>query len=120
MFPKSLSIPILENKQQCIFINIALFYIIFKVLKVRLIKNCKIQLPVILFLAVSFTSAYIIPCICNPFSQFLQFFRNSFEFEKIFVTNFIFLMDSLKPLNPINSQNPLSMTKVFCRCSLIL
>ena len=36
--------------------------------------------------------------------------------KKIFVTNFPFLTDSLT--HPLNDQNPLSVTKVFRRCSL--
>ena len=39
--------------------------------------------------------------------------------KKIFLTNFPFSTDSLKPLHPLNEQNPLSVTKVFCRCSLM-
>ena len=42
--------------------------------------------------------------------------------EKILVTNFSFFNGFTQPLppllHPLNSQNPLSMTKDFCRCSL--
>ena len=39
--------------------------------------------------------------------------------KKIFVTNFPFLTDSLKPTpTPLSSQNPLSVAKGFCQFSL--
>ena len=48
--------------------------------------------------------------------EFLQVFRISFTIIKInvFVTNFPFLMDSPKRPQPLNRQNPLSVTKNFC------
>ena len=44
--------------------------------------------------------------------DFLQVFRTSFTIMEInaFVTNSPFLMDSPKPLQPLNSKNPLSVT----------
>ena len=97
-------------------------YIVFQVLKVLLIKICKIVLRnknfySLLFLLV-FTSADII------FHKVLEL-RSTLSEKKIFVTHFPFLMDSLKPLQPPptphpNSQNPLTMTKVFCQCYLNL
>ena len=61
----------------------------------------------------AFTSAYII------FHKFLELHSTlSEKKKKKIVTNFPFLTDSLNPLpHPLNSQNPLSMAKVFCRCS---
>ena len=64
------------------------FHIVFHVLKVHLIKICKIEPPDLLFLVI-----------------FISFI-------------FSFLTDSLKPPQPLNGQNPLSVTKVFCRCYL--
>ena len=62
------------------------FYIAFQVLKVLLIQMCKIQLQVLLFLAV-FISLKTISFYCpSP--------------------------------NLLSNQNPLSVTKVFCQCSL--
>ena len=53
------------------------------------------------------------------FSQIIKI--SALSEKNIFVTNFPFLMDSLKPQtpHPLNSQNPLSVTKIFCWCSLI-
>ena len=70
------------------------------------IKICKIQLPDPLFLVV-FISFYI--------SQyhFSQIFRSAFNIisKKNFVANFPFF--PLKPPYPLNSQNLLSVAKVF-------
>ena len=54
-------------------------------------------------------------------NHFSQMFRTSFNiiWKNIFFINFPFLMDSLKPTHPLNSQNLLSVTKGFCWCSLI-
>ena len=92
--------------------NTCPFYIAFQVLKLLLIKKFKMQPPDLLFLVV-FISFYISRC------HFSQFFRTAFNInrKKIFVTNFPFLTDSLNPPppppNPLNCQNPLSVTKVF-------
>ena len=65
----------------------------------------------------AFTSADII------FHNILEL-HSTLTDKKIFVTNFPFLTDSLNPApapptpNPLNGQNPLNVTKVFCRCSL--
>ena len=61
-------------------------------------------------LLLAFTSADI----------FSQIFKNSFRIirKKDIRHEFSFLMDSLKTPHPLNGQNPLSLTKVFCRCSL--
>ena len=70
------------------------------------------------------------PCTLIPLSYFLlfyisksilQLFRTSFNTirRKILITNFLFLTDSPKSSNPFNGQNLLSMTKHFCRGSLI-
>ena len=49
------------------------------------------------------------------FHKFLELQSTSSE-KEIFVANFPFLMDSLNPPlpQPLNSQNLLHMTKVFC------
>ena len=98
------------------------FYIVFQILKVLLIKICKIQPLDLLFLVV-FISFYIIRY------HFSQVFRTSFNiiWKKDFFTNFPFLTDSLTPppptqplppAHPLNSQNSLSVTNVFCQYSL--
>ena len=89
-----------------------IFCIVFLVLKVLLIKICKIQSLDLLFLVV-FISFYI--------SRYHFFTQN--YLKKIFVTNFPFLRDSLDPTplpptHPLNSRNPLSVRKVFFQCSL--
>ena len=89
------------------------FYIVFQILKVLLIKICKIQPLDLLFLVV-FISFYIIRY------HFSQVFRTSFNiiWKKDFFTNFPFLTDSLTPpAHPLNSQNS-CVTNVFCQYSL--
>ena len=90
-----------------------LFHIVFQVLKVCLIKIFKIEPPDLLF-PVAFISFYIIRY------HFSQIFRTSFNIisKKDFRHKFSFLTDSLKPPHPFNGQNPLSVTKVFWRCSI--
>ena len=95
------------------FIDITnIFYIVFQVLKVLLIKYCKIQSLDPSFLVV-FISFYI------SRYHFSQVFRTSFNiiWKKIFVTNFFFNRFTETPY-PLKNQNLLSMTKVFCQCSL--
>ena len=100
------------NTNQNLMKNTLLFYIVFQVLKVLLIKICKMSHQIIYFL-LFYTSFYI-----NR-HHFSQIFRTSLNIicKNIFVRNFPFLTDSLKPPHPVNGQNPLSMTKVFCRFS---
>ena len=83
---------------------------------VLLIKSYMIQ-PVLLLLVVLLWLLYI----CISRYDFLQVFRTSLTIigKNIFVTNFTFLIDSTKPLHPLKSQNPPSVTKVFCWCSLM-
>ena len=92
---------------------------LFQVLKVRLIKICKIEPADILFLIV-----------------FISFYISRYHFSQIFETSiriirklnfrhkFSFLTDSLTPSHhppvPLNNRNPLSVMKIFCQCSLIL
>ena len=81
--------------------------LVFKVLKVLIIKICKIVPPDLLFL-VAFISCYI------KRYHFSQIIRNSFHF--ICIKDFrhkFSLMDSLKTPHPLNGQNPLSVTKVI-------
>ena len=70
------------------------FYIvaIFKVLKVLLIKTCKIQPPDLLLLVLL---AFASPTTDIIFHKFLELHSKLSE-KKIFVINFPFLMDSLK------------------------
>ena len=93
--------------------NTCSFYTVFQVLEVLLIKICKIQ-PLDLLFLVIFISFYI-----NRY-HFSQIFKTSFSiiWKKDFCQNFPFLMESLKLPTPLNNQNLLSMTRVFCRCSL--
>ena len=93
------------------------FYTVFQVLKVVLIKICKIQ-SLDLLLLVVFLSFYI------SRYHFPQVFRTSFNiiWKKVFRQKFFFFSRftqiPIRPPHPINSQNPLSVTKVFCQCSL--
>ena len=89
-----------------------IFYIVFQVLKVLLIKICKIQSLDLLFLVVfiSFSiSRY----------HFLQVFRTSFNiiWKKDFRHKFSFFNRFIQTHSPhpLNSQNPLSLIKVFCQ-----
>ena len=107
-----------------------LFYIVFQVFKVFLIKICKMQPPDILVLFV-FISFYI------SRYHFSQIWRTSFDnIWKKMLSSWIFLFKGFAqtshrptPPNPptpphppysLNGQNPLSVTKVFCRCSQYL
>ena len=83
---------------------------------VLLIKSYMIQ-PVLLLLVVLLCFLYIY----ISRYDFLQVFRTSLTIigKNIFVTNSTFLMDSTKPLHPLKSQNPPSVTKGFCWCSVI-
>ena len=112
------SVKVSRQRQQWVFFEFfTLLGLVFQVLKVRLIKICKIEPPDLLFL-VPFISFYI------SRYHFSQIFRNSFRIirKKIFRHEFSFLTDSLNPPpaspHPLNGQGPLSVTKVFCRCSL--
>ena len=68
------------------------FYIVLQVLKVLFIKICKIQSLDLLFVVV-FIGFYISR---YHFDNFLELHSTLSE-KKFFVTNFPFLMDSLKP-----------------------
>ena len=83
---------------------------------VLLIKSYMIQ-PVLLLLVVLLWFLYIY----ISRYDFLQVFRTSLTIigKNIFVTNSTFLTDSTKPLHPLKSQNPPSVTKGFCWCSVI-
>ena len=94
------------------------FYIVFQVLKVLFIKICKIQSLDLLFLVV-FIRFYI------SRYHFSQVFRISFNiiWKKDFRYKFPFFNGFTQPLPlppppPLKSQNPLSVTNVFCQRSL--
>ena len=70
------------------------------------------QIFYFLLFLLAFTSADII------FHKVLELHPTLSE-KKIFVTNFPFLMDSLKPPQPLIDEKPLSSTKVFLPGSLI-
>ena len=89
--------------------NTCPFYIVFKVLKVLLIKIYKTQPPAILFLFVS----------NQLFHQEISFFIifqifNQHYLKKDFHHIFSFFNKFTPTPHPLNSQNLLSMTKVFC------
>ena len=113
------SVKVSRQRQQWVFFEFfTLLGLVFQVLKVRLIKICKIEPPDLLFL-VAFISFYI------SRYHFSQIFKNSFHIirKKDFRHGFSFLTDSLNPSPPLppqilNGQKPLSVMKVFCRCSL--
>ena len=88
-----------------------IFYIVFQVLKVLLIRICKIHSLDLLFLVV-----------------FISFYISRYHFSQVFRTSFniiwkkYFRYDSLKfsPIShPLKTQNSLSMAKVFCQWFLI-
>ena len=86
--------------------NTYLFYIVFQVLKVLLIKICKVQPPCLLFLFVFIlTSAGT--------HKFLELHSKISE-KKMFSSRIFFLTDLLRPPHPLKCQNPLNVTKVFC------
>ena len=93
------------------------FTLYFKLWSYFLQKNlrCNHQIFYFLLFLLAFTSADVI------FHNFLELHSTLTE-KKIFVTNFPILTDSLNPppppRKPLNRQNPLSVTKVFWRCSL--
>ena len=80
----------------------------------KFLRNSQ-QILYFLLLLLAFTSADIL-------HKVLELHSMLSEKKKNFVTNVIFLMDSLRPLLPthtLNCQNLLSVTKAFCQCSLI-
>ena len=83
----------------------------FQVLKVLIIRICKIKPLYLLFLD-AFISFYI------SRYHFSQIFRTSFNInsKKDFRHKFSFLTDSLN--RPLSLPTPLKVTKVFCWCSL--
>ena len=90
------------------------FYIVFQILKVLLIKICKMQSLDLLFYVV-FISFYI------SRYHFSQVFRTSSNiiWKKDFLHKFFYFNGLTYPhLHPRNSQSPLSMTK-FSSMSLI-
>ena len=96
--------------------NTCLFYIASQVLKI--FEDCtsykKLHDTTSPFASCCFALVFIDIYISRY--DFLQVFRTSLSIigKNIFVTNSTFLMDSTKPLHPLKSQNPPSVTKVFC------
>ena len=100
-----------QNTNQNQMKNIYPFYIVFQWWKFVRYSH---QIFYFLLFLLAFTSTDVI-------SVFSYIFRTSFNimWKNIFVTNFPFLIDSFKAPTPwLNCQNLISMTKVFCRCSL--
>ena len=99
-----------------------IFYVVFRVLKVLLVKICKVRSLDLLFLVV-FISFYIS-------RYFSRVFRTSFNiiWKKDFRHIFSFFNGFTQPPSPppthippppsLNSQDPLTVTKTFCQCSL--
>ena len=87
------------------------FYIVFQVLKVLLLKICKMQLLDLLFglFLWAFTSADIV---FHKFS-FNIIWKKCSRLKFSFVNRFT---QAPTQLHPFNSQNLLSETKVFCEC----
>ena len=84
------------------------FYSVFEVLKV-LIIICKMQPLDLLFLVVFYSSTY----------HFSIIFRASYNIWKIDCCHeFSFFNGFTQTPHPLNSQNLLSMTNVFCQCPL--
>ena len=79
------------------------------------VKRCKVQLP-LLFISCCFTSVFTVAIILYDFLEF----HSTFIWKKICASNFSFLTDLPKAptVSTLNSQNPLSMMKVFRWCSL--
>ena len=98
-----------------------IFYIAFQDLKVLLIKICIIQSLDLLFLVV-FISCYI------SWYHFSHVFRTLFNIiylKKRLSSQISFFNGFTQPpppsstlSHPLNSQSSLSITKVFCQCSL--
>ena len=94
--------------------NTCLFYNVFQVLNIHLIKISKTEPPDLLFFVV-FINFYI------SRYYFSQIFRTSFNYyylEKRFCHKSFALNQLTQTPHLLNDQNPLNMTKVFCRCSL--
>ena len=95
-----------QNTKQNQMKNTCLFYILFQLLKVLLLKICKIEPPDLLFLVVLHQQI--------PRYYFPQIFRTSFNMicKKDFRHKFSFFNGFTQPLptNHLNSQNLLSMS----------
>ena len=87
------------------------FYIVFQVLKVRLIKNLKIEPPDFLFLLIVFISCYISR---YHFSQIFLEFHSILSVKKIFVTNYNPPPPIPPATTPALTTKMLIVTKVFC------
>ena len=91
------------------------FYIVFQVLKVTSYKNLYLGYSYWIFYFFCFTLAFTsADIICHRFLEL----HSTLSEKKIFVINLLFLTDSLNPPPTLYGQNPLSVTKVICQCSL--
>ena len=88
--------------------NTCLFYTAFQVFRRRTyVKSYKIQLPVLLFFVVlKYQFLY----------QQISFFATFYNFIQHLKKDFHHKFQLFKTPSPFNSQNPLSVAKVFCQC----
>ena len=90
-------------------------YIVFQALKVRFIKSYKIWLRVLLFLVVLHQLLHQQISFFTTFQSLIQIYL-----KKDFCHEFLFFSRLTQTLKLLDGQNLLSVTKVFCRCSLSL
>ena len=90
-----------------------LFKLYFEALKVLLINICQMSHQIFYFL-LFYTSLYISR---HHFSQIFRTSRNII-WKKRFSLRISFFDRFTQTPHPLNSQNPLTVTKVFCLCSL--
>ena len=91
-FEKATGFRLCQNTNQNQMKNKCLFFIVFQVLKVLLMKICKIQ-PVDLLFLVVFIKFYISRIAFHKFLELSTFISQ----KKVLITNFPFLTDSLNP-----------------------
>ena len=92
-FEKATGFRLCQNTNQNQMKNKCLFFIVFQVLKVLLMKICKMQ-PIDLLFLVVFISFYISRI---AFHKFLELYSTFISQKKVLITNFPFLADSLNP-----------------------
>ena len=92
------------------------YCILFQVLKILLIKNYKIQLSVLFFLVVLYQVSFYISkyhFFTNLWSFIQAYLKKYFQHQFSFVNGY-----TQSHPHPLNGQNPLSVAKVLCPCSL--